>query len=157
MSETIQFKIREDLDTSVHERLKRVADGERLGLAARRELERYTHLTNFSLSEVREIGFTEKELGLIAEIRNGVLTDFEVNPRSHLISDVAFAIEEGYAKKHKVNITAFQQKMSELTVAQAAALIDAIEHWWSGDYHDPDRQMTREGFAKVGLMHKSEK
>lgn len=152
MSETIQIRISKKFDERVLERLKLAADGGRLSHAARRELERYTYLNEFSLREVREIGFTENELGFIADTRNGIEADYHISPRSQLIRDVTFAIEEGVARKWDVNIIDFQQKMSQLTEGQAAALIDAIERWWASPSDDPDRHATREGFANVGLM-----
>ena len=150
-SDRIQVSL-STFDPLVLGRLNEIAEGGRLGHAARRELQRYAYLNNWTLREVRELGFSVSEFALIADILNGVQNDFQISPRSQLIREVTFAIEEGYAKKWKVNITDFQQKISQLTEAQAAAIIDAIERWWAGDYDDPDRDTTQEGFAKVGLM-----
>lgn len=150
-SDRIQVRL-STFDPLVLERLNCIAADGRLGHAARRELERYAYLNQWTLREVREIGFSVGELGLIADILNGVVNDFKISPRSQLIREVTFAIEEGYAKKWNVEIIGFQQKISQLTEAQAAAIIDAIERWWAGDYNDPDRHATQEGFAKVGLM-----
>lgn len=154
-SDRIQVSL-STFDPLVLQRLNAIAESGRLGHAARRELERYAYLNNWTLREVREIGFNEKEFGLIADILNGVVNDFQISPRSQLIREVTFALEEGYAKKWNVEITSFQQKMSQLTEAQAAAIIDAIERWWAGDYDDPDRHATQEVFAQVGLMDKEE-
>lgn len=115
--------------------------------AARTHLERYYYLLSEELRSLRG-RFALGELSLMADVING----WAVEP--HTIPLLYAEVEDGIlldalAKKWTVTAPeALVQKLKNLTYGQSAALIDALERWWS----QPAPAVTAEGFAAVGLI-----
>ena len=118
-------------------------------IVARQIVGRYLKLQRWTLDEIKEL-FTVPEVSLIADVLNGLdFTSFEIPPASALRGNLEDAIStDSVHIKWKVDLDGFRQKLQRLTNSQAAAIIEVVDQWW----HDPDRQLTREGFEKYGLI-----
>ena len=144
-SEPIQFR----LDEEYFNQMRPSLEGQHPNQLAKRTVERYYNLLRWSLHEV-ESNFTLGEIGLITDVLNGLMFhSWEITPAQNLRMNVADAIDvDGVDKKWEVDAASLRQKLLSLTNAQAAAVIEAINQWWN----DPERKVTREGFAKYGLQ-----
>ena len=115
---------------------------------ARRDIERYHDLLDWSMTELGE-HFTVNELCLITDACNGIaFDDWGADPARRLYVEISGAIEiDGKDEKWEVDAEVLKGKLRDLSISHAAAVIDAIERWW----RDPSPQLTKEGFAKYGL------
>lgn len=116
-----------------------------------RDLQRYYALLSHELGRV---SLTRNEACLICDALNRTLTDMRVNPKSVLYAEIADSIElERTDQKWEVDASAILAKIQAMTIAQAAAIVDAAERFW----HEPDSYTISdidEKLLKAGLVKK---
>lgn len=141
----IQFVV----DNQTLDRLTPTGEIQSPSLSAKRAVERYYSLINWSLREV-QYHFSYAEIALIADVLNGIgFHSWEMQPSRSLRMNLIDAIEmDRLDEKWQVDATVFRGKLNALTDAQAAAVIEAIDLWWL----NPERSLSITGFEEVGLI-----
>ena len=116
---------------------------------ARDAIEQYHRLLDWSLAEIAN-NLTYSEICLIADIPDVIMFHrWEIQPSLSLLMTVLIAMEaDDLHIKWKVNEVSLREKLRALTNAQAAAVIEALDRWWSA----PEREISRECFEKYGLI-----
>ena len=150
MNNQIQFR----MDAQMLERLCPSNKPQSANVLARRTIEQYHRLLDWSLNEITN-RFTYNEICLIADIPDEIMFHgWEIQPSRSLLMTALFAIEmEDLDTKWKVEIVSFREKLGALTNAQAAAVIEAIDRWQS----NPESEKSRECFERYGLIAAEEK
>ena len=145
MNNQIQFR----MDAQTLERLCPSNKPQSANVLARRTIEQYHRLLDWSLNEITS-RFTYNEICLIADIPDEIMFHaWEIQPSRSLLMIALFAIEtEGLDTKWKVEVKVFREKLGALTNAQAAAVIEALDRWWA----DPESKRSRECFEQYGLI-----
>ena len=145
MNKQIQFR----MDAQMLERLCPPNKPQSANVLARRAIEQYHRLLDWSLDEIAN-HFTYSEICLIADIPNGIMFHaWEIQPSRSLLSTVLYAIDvDNLDSKWEVEAMSFRRKLRALTNVQAAAVIEAVDRWWS----NPEREISRECFEKYGLI-----
>ena len=150
MNKQIQFR----MDAQMRERLCPPNKQQSPNVLARRAIEQYHRLLDWSLDEIAS-HFTYSEICLIADIPEEILFHgWEIQPSRSLLMTALFAIEmEDLDTKWKVEAVPFREKLHALTNAQAAAVIEAIDRWGA----NPESKRSRECFEQYGLIAVEEK
>ena len=150
MNNQIQFR----MDAQMLERLCPSNKPQSANVLARRAIEQYHRLLDWSLDEIAN-RFTYSEICLIADIPSGIMFhEWEIQPSRSLLMTALFAIEmEELDSKWEVEAMSFRRKLRELTNAQAAAIIEAIDRWGA----NPESKRSRECFEKYGLIAAEDK
>lgn len=129
-------------NTEVEQALEARARGRSLGLTAQDQLERYFHVLAAELSSLE---FSQAELWMMADVSNG--TFWQPFSMALIALEVEDSLEDGTAKKHGVDGSAFVSRLKSLTVTQSFAVVDALERWWNL----PGEQRNANGFVRVGF------
>lgn len=130
------------------------------GHVARRDLERYYHLL---AAELRQVRLTEAEACLICDALNGTIM-IDSGSISMLWAEIDDAIRldgldtkwgvtresYGFHGSSEDTIHPFVNKLRNLTATQTAAVVDAVERWWSRD--DLNERPLSETLCEVGLI-----
>ena len=150
MNKQIQFR----MDAQMRERLCPPNKQQSPNVLARRTIEQHYRLLDWSLDEIAN-HFTYSEICLIADIPEEIMFHgWEIQPSQSLLMTALFAIEmENLDRKWEVEAKSFRRKLYELTNAQAAAVIEAIDRWGA----NPESKRSRESFEKYGLIAAEEK
>ena len=150
MNNQIQFR----MDAQMLERLCPSNKPQSANVLARRTIEQYHRLLDWSLNEIAN-HFTYNEICLIADIPDGIMFHaWEIRPSQSLLMTVLYAIEEDDIEiKYEVDTTSLRGKLRALTDSQAGAIIEAIDRWQS----NPENEKSRECFEKYGLIAAQEK
>jgi hypothetical protein len=142
----IQVRIAQDLSDWLTHRAQRTANPETPDLRARAELQLWRgHLA----AELARQRWTLGEIGLIADVHNGVLLDDSIGGISMFAAAV---IEEtqaapgSYGDKHGVDEDALTRKLLHLGPTATHALADAVATWW-----EQEREHTPADWAEVGV------
>ena len=145
MNNQIQFR----MDAQILERLCPSNKPQSANVLAKRAIEQYHRLLDWSLNEITN-RFTYNEICLIADIPDEIMFHaWEIQPSRSLLMIALFAIEtEGLDTKWKVEVGSFRKKLGALTNAQAAAVIEAMDRWWA----DPESKRSRKCFEQYGLI-----
>ncbi len=98
-----------------------------LSEAVRESLKRYFYLLDISRREIQD-QFTGGEISLLADVCNGTM--FESHTLSGVLADAEDA-EDAYYDKWGVDRKVLLSKLNALTLCQQAALVDAIERFWT--------------------------
>ena len=123
--------------------------GESLGLTAQRDLDRYYLLLSDAL---RRVQLAQNEALLLCDALNGCMNDFHIRPDQSLKFSIEDAIDlDRLDKKWEVDKSKILQKLDDLTVLQAASVLDAVERFWyeSESYQIED---TEAKLKQVGLI-----
>jgi|WetSurMetagenome_2_1015567.scaffolds.fasta_scaffold318848_2 hypothetical protein len=94
-------------------------------------LSRYFEMLRRERAALR-IQFSGPELALLCDVLNGSLMQSYSIPL--LYAEVEDSVPDGYAEKWQVDGPALAAKLRSLSYGQTAALVDAVERWWSGSY-----------------------
>ena len=150
MNNQIQFR----MDAQMLERLCPPNKQQSPNVLARRAIEQYHRLLDWSIDEIAN-HFTYSEICLIADIPEEIMFHgWEIQPSQFLLMTTLFAIEmEDLDTKWEVEMVSFREKLYALTNAQAAAVIEAIDRWQS----NPKSEKSRECFERYGLIAADEK
>ena len=140
----LSFRIDDRLALQVMARAERHGGA---NYAARTHLERYYYLLADELRTLRG-RFSLAELSLLADVVNGWLVAPHTIPLLYINVEDGVALERLDKKWSIQDPAGLVQKLRPLSYGQAAALIDALERWWS----QPSPSGTAEGFAAVGLV-----
>ena len=116
---------------------------------ARRAIEQYHRLLDWSLDEIAN-HLTYSEICLIADIPDVIMFHrWEIQPSLSLLMTVLIAMEaDDLHIKWKVDELSLREKLRALTNGQAAAVIEALDRWWA----DPEKEVSRKCFEKYGLI-----
>jgi hypothetical protein len=142
--QTIQFWPRGGLRGALEARSR---DDSRAALSstAQRDAERYYHCLRKTLETVE---LTEPEASLLCDAINGILMEPHTMPL--LWANVDDAVRfGGLDRKWHVDGPALVERLRSLSYAQALAVVDAVERWWSGPFQQPDRTAS---LREVGLI-----
>ncbi len=96
-----------------------------------KHLSRYIEALRRERTALRD-QLSAEEIGLLCDVCNGSL--FEAHTIPLLYAEVKDSLADGYAEKWQVDGPALVTKLRALSYIQDAALVDAIERWWSGPY-----------------------
>ena len=145
MNNQIQFR----MGTQMLERLRSSNKPQSVNVLARDAIEQYHRLLDWSLAEITN-RLTYREICLIADIPDVIMFHrWEIQPSLSLLMTVLIAMEtDDLHIKWKVDEISLREKLRKLTNAQAAAIIEVLDRWWS----DPEREISRECFEKYGLI-----
>lgn len=102
-------------------------EGEPRGAQARQDLERYYAAL---ARELASLSLTEDEMSLIRDASNGVYWSADSVGLLWAVVDDAITVDH-LAEKWRVDGPALVAKLKALTYAQALALCDAAERWWT--------------------------
>ena len=150
MNKQIQFR----MDAQMLERLCPPNKQQSPNVLARRAIEQYHRLLDWSLDEIAN-HFTYSEICLIADIPEEIMFHgWEIQPSQSLLMTALFAIEmEDLDSKWEVDAVSFREKLLTLTNTQAAAVIEAVDRWSA----NPESKRSRECFEQYGLIAVEEK
>lgn len=141
----VEFRASKSLLAHIAARCGSSQPGTEPNRIAERDLERYYYALEQTL---RSVELTEQEALLICDAMNGVLV--EPHTAQLLWAQIADAVEiDGLDRKWGVDGAALTAKLRGLSYAQALAVSDAVERWWSGPCRDTDGAMS---LRKVGLV-----
>jgi hypothetical protein len=118
-------------------------------------LSRYFRL--LARASVEMPDFTTPEVSLLAEIFNGTIIDFAIDPRQYLKISTedffAFNTEDNqYSEKWSVNKKDLLEKINQLTILQSAFLLDGIERFWRDRSENFNKLSFEQQFKKLRLV-----
>lgn len=111
--------------------LPEASEAARLSETARRDLQRYYVLLSTALAR---LFLSVEEASLICDALNG--TWHQAETMSLAWASVSDAIEMGHLdEKWQVDGAALVEKLRRLSTGETFALVDAVERFWTGPYH----------------------
>jgi hypothetical protein len=144
-SENIQFRAVPPLDVELHSRRR---GGISAAVVAQNSVTRYFTLL---AAELREVTLTRGQALLLCSVLNGTWienTFWARTPREMLIAELEDSQPDGYAERTEVDLASFLDQVRGWTRAQALAVVDAVERFWTiSEVEDTDQAL-----AQVGLL-----
>ena len=148
----ISFAGTPDLIEWLEGRVARSMTSNSAGMRAKAELSLWRSVLKVELQRQH---WTLAEMGLLADIHNGVIISDGVRLGSGMIAmgviDSLHEYPGSYGEKHGVDEDAIKEKVLDLGPAADNALADAIARWWA-----TNADHTPEGWARVGIYVRAE-
>lgn len=139
----VKFRTGKDLEAELASRSEEMTDSA-YSRVAKRDLERY-----YAMMARDAPVFSEDEALVLVNALNGAKYQPELVHRLYI--DVQEYLEENEEYRLSGNVLTLVLRLKEMKVLECMAVIDAVEKFWSGEYHKTPEE-TQQALRTVGLI-----